>query len=77
MCVYIYIYIYIYIHIWLPWWLSGKDQPANAGDAGSMPGSGRSRGKGNGNLLQYSCLDRGAWWAIDHGVTKSQTQLSD
>jgi len=42
-----------------------------------IPGSGRSPGKGNGNLLQYSFLensmDRGAWWAIVHGVTKGQT----
>ena len=54
--------------------------PANAGDARDtslIPGSGRSPGGGNGNPLQYSCLgnpmDRGAWWATVHGVTKSQT----
>ena len=59
-----------------------KNLPANAGDirdAGSIPGSGRSPGEGNGNRLQYSCLenpmDRGAWRAIVHGVTKSWTQL--
>ena len=56
-----------------------KDPPATAGDVGSIPGSGRSSGEGNGNLLQYSCLgnpkDRGAWQAVVHGVTKSQTQL--
>ena len=59
-----------------------KSPPANAGDteeAGLIPGSGRSSGKGNGNLLQYSCLrnpmDRGAWWSIVHGVAKSWTQL--
>ena len=53
---------------------------ANAGaaaDAGSIPGSGRSPGEGSGNSLQYSCLensmDRVAWWATVHGVTKSQT----
>ena len=44
--------------------------PANAGDTGLVPGSGRSPGKGNGNPLQYSCLenpmDRGAWWATVH-----------
>ena len=49
----------------------------NAGDAGSIPGSGRSPGEGNGNPLQYSCLenptDRGAWQAIVHGFAKSQT----
>ena len=48
---------------------------------GSIPRSGRSPGVGNGNLLQYSCLensmDREAWKAAVHGVTKSQTQLSD
>ena len=58
-----------------------KNLPANAGDAGSIPGSGRSPGEGNGNPLQYSCLenpmDRGAWWTPVHGVTRSQTQLSN
>ena len=57
-----------------------KNPPANAGDEGSIPGSGRSPGEGNGNPLQYSCLenpmDRGAGWAIIHGVAKSQTRLS-
>ena len=52
-----------------------KNMPANAGDAGSIPGSGRSPGVGNGNLLQCSCLenpmDRGAWRAAVHEVTKS------
>ena len=56
-----------------------KNLLANAGDAGSIPGLGRSSGKGNGNPLQYSCLedpmDREAFWAIVHGVKKSQTQL--
>ena len=55
----------------------GKESPCNAGDAGSIPGSGRSPGEGNGNPLQYSCLgkpiDRGAWWTTAHGVAKSQT----
>ena len=56
--------------------------PASAGDirdTGSIPGSGRSPGGGHGNPLQYSCLDnfmdRGAWWATVHGVTKSQIWL--
>ena len=53
----------------------------NAGDLGLIPGSGRSPGEGNGNPLQYSCLenpmDGGAWWATVHGVAKSRTQLSD
>ena len=51
-----------------------KNPPANAGDTGSIPGSGRSPGEGNGNPLQNSCLenpmDRGAWRATVHGVTK-------
>ena len=51
-----------------------KNPPANAGGVGSTPGSERSPGEGNGNILQYFCLgnlmDRGAWWAIVHGVTK-------
>ena len=58
-----------------------KNPPANAEDAGSIPGSGRSPGEGNGNLLQHSCLGhpmgRGAWRATLHGVAKSWTQLSD
>ena len=58
-----------------------KGSARNAGDPGSIPGSGRSPGEGNGNPLQYSCLenpmDRGAWWATIHGVTKSWTRLSD
>ena len=51
-----------------------KNPPANAGDAGSIPGSGRSPGEGNGNPLQCSCLgnrmDRRAWWATVYGVAK-------
>ena len=58
-----------------------KNLPANAGDAGLNPGSGRSPREGNGNSLLYFCLDnsidRGAWQAIVHGVTKSQTGLSN
>ena len=67
----------------LPQWLSGKESTCNAeatGDSGSIPGLGRSPGGGNGNPLQYSCLknpmDRGAWWATIHGVTKSWTQVT-
>ena len=52
----------------------------NAGEPGSIPGSGRSPGEGNGNHFQYSCLEnstnRGAWQATVHGVTKSWTQLT-
>ena len=51
-----------------------KNPPANAEDTGSTPGSGRSPGEGNGNTLQYSCLenpmDGRAWWATLHGVAK-------
>ena len=58
-----------------------KYLPANAGDAGSIPGSGRSPGEGNGYRLQYACLenptDRRARWATVHVVTESQTWLSD
>ena len=54
-----------------------KKPPTNAEDEDSIPGSGRSSGEGNGNSLQFSCLedptDRGAWWAAVHGVAKSQT----
>ena len=57
-----------------------KYPPVNAGDMGLIPGLGRSPGVGNGNTLQYSCLEnskaRGAWWATVTGVVKSQTQLS-
>ena len=63
-----------------PRWLSGKESACNAGaigDAGSMPGLGRSPGGGNGTPLQYCCLensmDGGAWRATDHGVSKSQS----
>ena len=61
-----------------------KNPSANAGDrsyAGSISGSGRSPGEGNGNPLHYSCLEksmgRGTWWAVVRGVTKSQTWLSN
>ena len=58
-----------------------KNPAANAGDTGSIPGSGRSPGGGSGNPLQYSCLenptDGGAWQATVHRVAKSQTRLSD
>ena len=59
----------------------GKESACNAGDLGLIPGWGRSPGEGNGNLLQYSCLenpmDRGAWRATVYGVAKSWTRLSD
>ena len=57
-----------------------KNPSAKAGNAGSIPGLGRSPGGGNGNPLQSACLEnpmnRGAWWAAVCGVTKSWTQLS-
>ena len=68
----------------LPCWLKGKNPPANAGDTGSVLGSERSLGEGNGNSLQYSCLgnliDRGTWQATVHGVAKQSdiaTELSN
>ena len=58
-----------------------KESSCNAGDPGLIPGLGRSSGEGNGNPLQYSCLEnsmgRGARWAIVHGVAKSWTRLRD
>ena len=64
-----------------PGGLDGKESVYNAGDLVSIPGSGRSPREENGNPLQHSCLenpmDRGAWQATVHGVTKSWTQLSN
>ena len=64
--------------------LGVKNPPAKAGDTrdlGLIPGLEKSPGDGNGNLFQYSCLensmDRGAWWATDHGVVKNQTKLGN
>ena len=61
--------------------LDSKESACNAGDPGSIPGSGRSPAEGNGNLLQYSSLgnptDRGAWLATVHGGAKSWTQLNN
>ena len=60
---------------------NGKEFAYSMGDSASIPGSGRSPGGGHDNPLQFSCLenpmDRGAWWATVHGVTKSQTRLSN
>ena len=59
----------------------GEEPACNVGDLGSISGSGRYPGEGNGYPLQYSCLenpmDREAWWATVHGVTKSQTLLTN
>ena len=78
------------VHGYLKWVLCSVGFPGgsevkasawNAGDPGSIPELGRSPGDGNGNPLQYSCLENpvegGAWWATVHGVTKSRTRLSD
>ena len=55
----------------------GEESACNAGDPGSIPGSGRYPGKGNGNLLQFycqeNCMDSVAWWATVHGFAASQT----
>ena len=57
--------------------LGGKESTCNAGDTGSIPGSGRSPGEGHSNSLQYSCLEnlmvRGVWWATVHRISKSRT----
>ena len=59
----------------------GKESAHSAGDPGLIPRSGRPPREGNGYPLQYSCLenpmDRGAWWTAVHGISKSQTQLSE
>ena len=71
----------LYVNKYFPGGSDGKASAYNAGDPGSIPGSRRSPGEGNGNPLQHSCLenpmDRGAWLAAVHGVTKSRTRLSD
>ena len=61
----------------LPRWLGVKEPAYNSGDIGSISGSGRPPGEGSGNPLQHSCLgnplDRGAGWAVVHGVAMSGT----
>ena len=75
-----YVYIYIYTGIDFPGSSNGKGSAYNAGDPGSVSGLGKSPEEGNGNPLQYSCLenskDRGAWWATVRGVAKSQTNCN-
>ena len=69
-----------FCYVGLPWWIVGKEPTCSAEDPGSIPGWGRSPGEGNGNPLQYSCLenpmDRAAWRATVHEVSESQTWLS-
>ena len=71
---------YFYCNMRLPKWRMVKNPLASAGDTGLISGLGRSPGRGNGNPLQYSCLenpkDRGAWWASIHEISKSWTWLS-
>ena len=64
----------------LPWWLSGEEYACQVGDVGSLPELGRSPGEGNGNPLQYSCLEdptvREAWWATADGGHK-ESDMTD
>ena len=73
--------IVLFLLMGFPGGSDGKESACNLGDPSSIPGLGTSPGGGHGNPFQYSCLespmDRGAWWALVHGVTKSQTRLSD
>ena len=76
------LFLYTVSVVWgFPCGSVGKESICNAGDLGSISGLGRSPGEGNGNLLQYSCLedsmDRGAGQAIVHGIENSRTQLCD
>ena len=71
----LYVYLHVYIIMGVPGGSDGKESACTAGDPGSILELRRSAGEGNGNPLQDSCLenpiDRGAWWAIVHKVTKS------
>ena len=70
----------VLMNLGLLWWLSGKESACNAADLGSIPESGRSPGEGNGNPLQYSCLespmDRGDWLATVHVITRVKQDLA-
>ena len=72
---------YLPLDLWASLTSVGKESACNARDLGLIPGSGRSPGEENVNPLQYSCLenpmDRGAWQTTVHGVSKTQTRLSD
>ena len=73
--IYIYVYTYLYLYLGFPGGSEVKASACNARDLSSIAESGRSPGEGNGNPLQYSCLenpmDGGAWWATVHGVAIS------
>ena len=73
--------VFIYLYTGFPGGSDDKESACNVGNPGSIPGSGRSPGEGDGNLLQYSGLetsmDTGAWQTRAHGVRKSQTQLNE
>ena len=75
------IYALLYLLLGFPGGSEGKASACSVADLGSIPGLERSPGEGNGNPLQYSCLENstnwGTWWAIVHGVAKSQTRLSN
>ena len=70
----------VFEHLNSPWCLSGEESACHAAGVGSVPGLGRSPGERNGNPLQYSCLgksmDRGAWRATVHGVTRVRYDLA-
>ena len=72
---------YVLVSLGFPGGSDGKESACSVRDPGLIPGLGRSPGEGNSNPLQYSCLensmDRGAWWATEHGLAKSQTRLSN
>ena len=72
-----YIYTHTHTQLVFPGGSDSKESACNAGNLGSIPGSGRSPGEGNGYPLSYSCLensmDRRAWWAIFHGDAKNWT----
>ena len=57
----------------LPCWLNGKESAYSVGERGWIPGLGRSPGEGHGDSCLETLMDRGAWWVVVHGVTKSPT----
>ena len=75
--IYMFVHIYTYTYMGFPGGSDGKASAYNEGDPGSVPGWGRWPGEGNGNPLQYSCLEdpmgRGVWRATTHVITKNRT----